>query len=69
MLCSEKKALLLAYAASVRKFSAAVSRLSKEVDATGESNFDLINNKTEDLLQDVAAVRVKLHTHIKIHHC
>jgi hypothetical protein len=68
-MCTEKMALLQAYGVAVRKFSTAVSRLSKEVGAKSETEFDLIYNKTEDLLQDLAAVRVKLHTHIKTHRC
>lgn len=69
MLCTQKMTLLKAYATSVRKFSVALSRLNREIGARSKGDFDLMYKKTDDLLQDLAAMRMKLDAHIRTHGC
>ena len=69
MTCTKKMTLLTAYAASVRRFSVALSRLNRQIGAMSKGDFDLLYKKTEDLLQDIAAIRMKLDTHIRTHGC
>jgi hypothetical protein len=69
LICREKQKLLQAYQAAAQKYSAAVTELQTKVEALSYEQYDVLYRTSEDLLQDVAATRVKLQTHAQQHRC
>jgi hypothetical protein len=69
LICMEKQRLLDAYQAATQRYSAAVTELLTKVDVLSRQQYDALYGTSEDLLQDVAAARVRLQTHVHQHRC
>jgi hypothetical protein len=69
MVCKEKTTLLETYFVTARKFADAVSRLSDDVGALSREDFESVHRSAEEILQDLAAARMKLQTHLQAHGC
>jgi hypothetical protein len=69
MVCEEKQRLLGAYQCATHKYSAAVTELRQKMGTLLKPDYDALYQITEVLLQDVAAARIKLQTHVQDHRC
>jgi hypothetical protein len=67
MLCKEKATLIKTYVLTARKFAGAVSRLGE--DSLSDENFEIVHRSVEEVLQDVAAARMKFQAHLQRHGC
>jgi hypothetical protein len=67
MLCEEKATLLELYVLTVRRYSDAVSGLCENLLSPQNSEVD--QTRAEEILQDLAAARMKFHAHLKEHGC
>jgi hypothetical protein len=69
MVCEEKRMLLEAYQSTTEKYSAAVKELHQKMRTLSKTDYDVLYQTTEALLQDVAAARIKLQAHAREHRC
>jgi hypothetical protein len=69
MLCKEKATLLQIYVLTVRKYADAASKLSEDLGASSHENFQIVYRKAEEILQDLAAARMKFQAHLRAHGC
>jgi hypothetical protein len=69
MVCKKKRRLLETYQEVTEKHSAALTALKQKMDTLPKPDFDALYQTTEALLQDVAAARIKLQTHLQEHGC
>ena len=69
MLCREKATLLETYVFTARKFADAVSRVSEDGEALSHEDFEIVYRRAEDILQDLAAAKMKFEAHLKVHSC
>ena len=67
MLCKEKETLLETYVLTVRKYADAVSGLCE--DLLTPDNFEVDHTRAEEILQDLAAARMKFQAHLQTHGC
>jgi len=67
--CKEKLTLFRTYLELVRKFAAATSTLNEGIGALCHADFELAYRANEAILQDIAAIKIKLETHVKAHQC
>ena len=69
MICEEKQRLLEAYEAATQQYSVAMKELLQKGRALSKADYDVLYQRTEVLLQDVAAVRLRYQTHVGEHRC
>jgi hypothetical protein len=69
MVCKEKQRLLEAYQSVAGKYSAALAELHQKMGTLSKPDYDALYQTTEELLQDVAAARIKLQAHVQDHGC
>ncbi len=69
MVCKEKRRLLEAYQEATEKHSAALTELRQKINTLPKPHYDTLYQTTEALLQDIAAARIKLQTHVQEHGC
>jgi hypothetical protein len=69
MVCGEKQRLLEGYHSVTEEYSTAVKQLLELIRGLSKTDYDVLYQKTEALLQDVAAARIKLSVHVQEHGC
>ena len=69
MVCKEKQRLLEAYQEATEKYSAALTELRQKIGTLPKAEYDALYQTTEELLQDVAAARIKVQAHVQDHGC
>jgi len=69
MICEEKQRLLETYQAVTEQYSVAMKKLLQKGRALSRADYDVLYQRTEVLLQDVAAVRLRYQTHVGEHRC
>ena len=69
MVCKKKQRLLEAYQSATEKYSSAVTELRQKIGTLQKPDYDALYQTTEELLQDVAAARIKLQAHVQDHGC
>ena len=69
MVCKKKQRLLETYQSATEKHAAAVTELQRKMSTLSKLDYDALYQTSETLLQDVAAARIKLETHVQDHGC
>jgi|SoiMethySBSTD1v2_1073268.scaffolds.fasta_scaffold272583_2 hypothetical protein len=69
MACNDKVVLFQAYVLAVSKFSDAVSIVSRQVDIMSREDYEYAYLAIEQTLQDFAAAKFRLETHVTTHRC
>ena len=67
--CEEKQRLLEAYQSVTEQYSVAMKELLQKARALSKADYDVLYLRTEVLLQDVAAVRLRYQSHVGEHRC
>lgn len=69
MVCEEKQKLLEGYQSTADKYAAAVAELHQKMGMLSKPDYDVLYQTTEELLQDLAAARIKFQAHVNEHGC